>query len=387
MNALEAELRAIIAAEGPLSIERWMALCLQHPRHGYYTTRDSIGRAGDFITAPEIDQMFGELLGLWAAQVWMDTGRPDPVRLVELGPGRGTLMADALRATRIVPGFHAALRVHLVETSPRLRAAQRDKLADAPAPVAWHDRFDEVPAGPALILANEFFDTLPVRHYVRSARGWHERVVGLDADGRLAFGAAPETLAIAGDAKRGDVRQGEFEQGEFKQGEFKQGEFKQGQVLEVGQILEVAHVAQAAMVDLAARVVTQGGALLVCDYGHARSALGETLQAVRGHAYADPLADPGEADLTAHVDFAALARAAAATGARTHGPVAQGVFLERMGLVHRASHLKLRADDRQRAAIDAAVQRFTAPGSSMATLFKALAVTRPDAPTPSGFAD
>ena len=357
MNALERELRAMILDEGPLSIERYMQLCLQHPLHGYYTTREAIGRAGDFITAPEVDQMFGELLGLWAAQVWLDGGAPAPVRLVELGPGRGTLMADALRATRIVPGFHEALRVDMVETSPRLEAAQRAALAGLAPPVVWHRTIEEVPAGPALILANEFFDALPVRHYVRGPQGWHERVVGLDVDDKLAFGAAREPVEI--EAATG----------------------------EPGQVLEVGHAGLRVMAGLAARIATQGGALLVCDYGHAASGLGETLQALRGHAYADPLADPGEADLTTHVDFAALARTAVAAGAVAHGPVEQGVLLQRLGIVSRADTLKRRADARQAQAVDAALHRLASPESCMATLFKVLAVTQQDAPTPPGFED
>ena len=359
MNALERELRAMIAAEGPLSVERWMQICLQHPRHGYYTTREAIGRGGDFITAPEVDQMFGELLGLWAAQVWIDIGAPAPLHVVELGPGRGTLMADALRATRVVTGFHDAIHVDLVETSPRFAAAQRERLAGVAPPVAWHAAIEAVPEGPAIILANELFDALPVRHYVRGPRGWHERVVGLDADGRLAFGAAPEPIEI----------------------EVPETAAAPGQVLEVG------HAALRLMATIAGRLAARGGALLVCDYGHAASGFGETLQAMRGHAYADPLADPGEADLTAHVDFAALARAAAGAGARPHGPLAQGLFLERLGIGARASALKRRADRGQAEAIDAALHRLTSPESSMATLFKVLAVTPKDAPVPPGFED
>ena len=355
MNALERELRTMIAAEGPLPIERWMQICLQHPAHGYYTTREAIGRAGDFVTAPEIDQMFGELLGLWAAQVWLDGGAPSPVRLVELGPGRGTLMADALRATRVVPGFHEALRVHMVETSPRLEAAQRAALAGVTPPVVWHRAIEDVPEGLALIIANEFFDALPVRHYVRGSRGWHERVVGLDAEDRLVFGLAREPAEIAAESG------------------------------EPGQVLEVGHAGLRVMGALAERVAAQGGALLVCDYGHAKSALGETLQAVRGHAYADPLADPGEADLTTHVDFAALARAAEAAGAVARGPVAQGVFLTRLGIFARAKALRRRADTRQADALDAALHRLASPDSSMATIFKVLAVTPKGAPMPPGF--
>ena len=352
MTPLGAEIRAMIEAEGPIGVDRYMMLCLQHPRHGYYITREAIGR--DFVTAPEVHQMFGELVGLWAAQVWLDMGSPAPLRLVELGPGRGTLLADALRATRIVPGFHKAARVHLVETSPLLREAQAAKLGGGVG-VTWHAAPDDVPAGPAIMLANEFFDALPVRHYLRGADGWHERVVGLDAAGALAFGASAERVAMAGPAGR------------------------------PGDILEVGHAALAAITTLAGRIAREGGALLALDYGHAASGLGETLQAVRGHAFADVLAAPGEADLTAHVDFAALGRAAIAAGARAYGPVEQGAFLGRLGIFARADALKRSATPEQAAAVDAALARLTAAESSMATLFKAMAVVAPGAAPPPGF--
>ncbi len=355
VNALGEAILAMIDIDGPIDVERYMLLCLQHPRLGYYTTREGIGRAGDFVTAPEIDQMFGELIGLWAAQVWLDMGSPPALRLVELGPGRGTLMADALRATRIVPGFHAAVAVDLVETSPRLRAEQRSKLDGAGPPVTWHDAFADVPDGAAIVLANEFFDALPVRHYLRDADGWHERVVGRGDDGRLRFGARREVVEMP--ASLGAP----------------------------GEILEVAPIAARFMGEVAGRIARCGGALLACDYGHTVTGFGETLQALRAHAYADPLADPGEADLTAHVDFAALARAAVAAGAKAHGPVAQGVFLLRLGIAARARALKRNADARQADAIDAALARLTAPESSMATLFKVLALTRGDDPIPPGF--
>lgn len=352
MSPLGEEIRAMIEAEGPIGVDRYMTLCLQHPRHGYYTTRETIGR--DFVTAPEVHQMFGELVGLWAAQVWLDMGAPARVRLVELGPGRGTLMADALRATRGVPGFHDALEVHLVETSPRLRRAQAEALPAAPAPT-WHASIDALPPGAAIVLANEFFDALPVRHYVRGTGGWHERMIGLGADNALVFGASGEPVATG------------------------------GPTAPPGAILEVGHAALAAMTALAARIARDGGALLALDYGHAASGLGETLQAVRGHGYADVLAEPGEADLTAHVDFAALGRAADAAGARAFGPVEQGTLLARLGIFARAAALKLRATPDQATAIDAALARFTQ--GSMATLFKALAVVPPGAAAPPGFED
>ena len=357
MNTLGEEIAAIIAQGGPIGVDRYMQICLQHPRHGYYTTHESIGRAGDFITAPEVSQMFGELIGLWAAEVWMGMGAPHALRLVELGPGRGTLMADALRATRIVPGFLESARVDLVETSPRLEAVQRKRLDGASKHIAWRKAIEEVPDGPSIIIANEFFDALPVRHYLRGPSGWHERVVGLSDDGGLCFGAMPDTIEV--EAGLGAP----------------------------GQILEIGHVAIEMMRRLAARIERDGGAILVCDYGHATTSLGETLQAVAGHAYADALAEPGAADLTAHVDFAALARAAVAGGAAVHGPIEQGAFLRRLGIAERAGALKRGAGTRQADAIDAALRRLVSPDSSMATIFKAMAVTPRDAPPPPGFED
>lgn len=355
MTALGDEIRTIIEAEGPISVERYMLLCLQHPRHGYYTTRQAIGRAGDFITAPEVGQMFGELIGLWAAQVWMAMGAPHVLRLVELGPGRGTLMADALRATRIVPGFLEAAWVDLVETSPRLEAEQRARLDGAAKHCAWHRAIEDVPEGPAIVIANEFFDALPVRHYLRGAEGWHERVIGLDGQQALCFGAAREPIEVK--AASGAP----------------------------GAILEVGHAAIGMMSELAGRVAKLGGAVLICDYGYAATTLGETFQAMRDHGYADVLEAPGETDLTVHVDFAALARSAEAAGATVHGPIAQGTFLERLGIAERAAALRRGANAAQAGALDAALARFTAPDSTMATLFKAMAVTPKGAPAPPGF--
>jgi NADH dehydrogenase [ubiquinone] 1 alpha subcomplex assembly factor 7 len=357
MSALLQELRAIIAAEGPLSIERYMQLCLQHPVHGYYTSKMPFGRAGDFITAPDVSQMFGELAGVWAAQVWMERGRPDGVHLTEIGPGRGTMIADVLRAVRAVPGFLQAIDLHLVETSPVLREAQRRTLETAPLTPVWHESVDSLPAGPAIMLANEFFDALPVRHYVRSEKGWHERQVGLDPDGNLIFGLAAETAGIPAVTGR------------------------------PGDILEAGHIARAVMTSLASHIATNGGALLVWDYGHAGSGLGETLQAMSGHAFADPLAAPGEADLTVHVDFAMLRRAAEAAGAQVHGPVEQGVWLERLGIFVRARALKARASIAQAEVIDSALARLTNRNSSMATLFKVLAVGQKGTTPPPGFED
>ncbi|WP_245421992.1 class I SAM-dependent methyltransferase [Rhodoplanes serenus] len=354
MSPLADLLRRRIATAGPLPVADYMSLCLGHPEHGYYATRDPFGAAGDFTTAPEISQMFGELLGLWAAAVWQQMGEPSSLRLIELGPGRGTLMADALRAARVLPAFRTALSVHLVETSPLLAGRQRDTLAGAGVPLAWHDDLGAVLPGPAIVLANEFVDALPIRQAVRTATGWRERVVTLAPNGRLAFDLAAPDPALAA-AVPAALRTSPPDM--------------------IVEWRDEAFVGR-----LAARVAgdrESPGAALIIDYGHTISGAGDTLQAVRGHAFADPLAAPGEADLTAHVDFAALARAAAAAGARVHGPLTQAEFLRRLGIDARAAQLKASAPA-EAAAIDAAVARLLDSGrTGMGALFKVLAVADP----------
>lgn len=347
-------LTALIRDDGPIGVDRFMALALGHPVHGYYTTRDPLGAAGDFTTAPEISQMFGEMIGLWAAAVHASLGAPDPILLVELGPGRGTLLVDALRAARAVPAFRAAVVVHLVETSPVLRARQARTLEAVGLVAQWHDRVETVPAGPAIVLANEFFDALPVRQFVRASNGWHERLVGLDGEGRLAFGLAPEPDAAL--------------------------------VLEAppGAVLELGFEGQALMASLGRRLVQQGGAALVVDYGDRAPRFGASLQAVSRHAPTSPLDAPGEADLTAHVDFAGLRRAAERAGAQVHGPVEQGAFLGALGIVARAEALG-RARPDQADTLAVALLRLTGPEPQMGTLFKALAVTAAGAAPPPGF--
>jgi SAM-dependent MidA family methyltransferase len=342
----------MIATEGPMPVARYMALCLGHPVHGYYMTRDPFGARGDFVTAPEISQMFGELLGLWAASVWQLMGSPDDVRLVELGPGRGTLMADALRAVTIVPAFRTALTVHLVEMSPLLRRRQHDTLSGLGVAMDWHTDVAEVPEGPVIAIANEFFDALPVRQAVKATDGWHERMVGLDGD-RLTFALHPAPVRGLDAALPPRIR-----------------------AAPVGVLCEWR--GDEPIAGLARRVVQSGGAALVIDYGHTESGVGETLQAVTGHGFADPLGAPGEMDLTAHVDFRALARTAAGEGAGAHGPIAQGEFLRRLGIEERARALKARAIGAQAGQVDAALARLVAGGPDrMGELFKAIAFADP----------
>jgi SAM-dependent MidA family methyltransferase len=357
MNELLRELREIITQEGPISLERYMSLALSHPRYGYYTRREPFGAAGDFVTAPEISQMFGELIGLWAVGVWRLSGAPAPLRLVELGPGRGTLMADALRAIRSIPDFADAIEVHLVETSPRLTEIQRARLAKYDVAMQWHASPADVPSGLAIFIANEFFDALPVQHFVRTEKGWCERLVGLDADGHLAFGLKPHVA--------NDIRVTAPE----------------------GSIVEISPIAREIVGALVGRLAGEGGALLVIDYGYVETQPGETLQAVRNHRFVDPLETPGECDLTAHVDFAALARQAENAGARVHGPVTQTTFLLALGIAQRAESLKRNSTPMQAQEIKDAFVRLTdrTNPTSMGELFKIMAITPKDMSSLPGF--
>ncbi|GMG83687.1 SAM-dependent methyltransferase [Paralimibaculum aggregatum] len=344
MTPLERLIRAQIAAEGPISTAAYMALCLGHPEHGYYMRRDPLGRAGDFVTAPEISQMFGEMVGLWCAAAWASAGRPEGVRLVELGPGRGTLMTDARRAMAA-----AGLRAEtwFVETSPALRAEQAARHPEA----RWADRLEAVPAGPMLLIANEFFDALPVRQFIASPEGWRERVLGL-AEGRLAWGLSPVLPGGPGAAP--------------------------------GAWVERSAAAEEVADAIAARLRADGGAALVIDYGYDRPRPpGWTLQAVRAHARVDALESPGEADLTWLIDFPALAARFSGLEVR-HGT--QGAFLAAMGIGARAAALAGRRPDRA-AEIAEALERLTAP-ERMGRLFRVLGIRAPGwaaAGPPPGF--
>lgn len=364
MTPLGEHLVRRIRLEGPLTVAAFMADALAHPRLGYYRTAAPLGAAGDFVTAPEVSQMFGELVGLWCLDLWERMGAPAPVRLVELGPGRGTLIADALRATRIRPEFHAALTLHLVEINPGLRARQAEAVAPYRERIggcAWHDGFADVPDGPILLVANEFFDALPVHQFQREAGRWRERVVTLDPErDRLGFALAepgPELALLAPELA----------------------------AARDGALAEVSPAAIQLAAAIGRRIARDGGGALVVDYAHAGEPLW-SLQAVRGHVrLADPLIDPGLVDLSARVDFARLGRAAEEAGARVLGPASQRDFLEAVGIRTRAAALAERARDRQSAAIPAALHRLLDP-AEMGTLFQAIALARPDGPLPAGFA-
>ena len=352
MTALKTALLRQIRAQGPISVAEYMTQCLLHPVHGYYATRDPLGAEGDFTTAPEISQMYGEMLGLLMAQVWMDQGAPAPFTLAELGPGRGTLMADALRATARVPGFHDSLRLHLVEVSEPLRAAQAARLGGF-APV-WHNAADSLPDQPLFLIANEFFDALPIRQFLRQGTGWAERMVGARGD-ELVFGLAPPAPLAALSHRVDDT--------------------------EEGQIVETCSMARPVIETISQKIARHGGFALIVDYGDWRSR-GDTLQAVRRHAFDDPLAHPGKADLTAHVDFDALAAAAHPLRATRLTP--QGVLLERLGITARAEVLARGLSSMALQSHVAAHRRLTHP-EEMGHLFKALGLSPKTAPPPPGF--
>ena len=356
MNALAQELAELIRQEGPISVSRYMALCLGHPRHGYYMKQDPFGADGDFTTAPEISQVFGELIGLWAASVWQAMGAPSSIRLVELGPGRGTLMQDMLRAARALPGFCEALCVHLVEMSPVLRGRQKETLAACGVEPRWHDRIEQALEGPAIVIANELLDALPLDQFVHTPEGWRERLVGLDDEGRLAFGLSGEPDASVEISAP------------------------------VGSVLEQPAAALDAVAAVARHVTAEGGAGLFIDYGPARSGLGDTLQALKRHEFVDVLAEPGDADLTVHVDFARMAQVGLAAGAAAHGTVTQRDFLLALGLQQRFEALSRRATPAQVETLASSVERLIETGpTAMGELFKVLAVADPKLPLLPGF--
>ncbi len=357
MSALHAKIRDMILQDGPIPLELYMMLALSHPSLGYYASRDPLGEKGDFITSPEISQMFGELLGLWAVDAWTNMGSPGELHLIELGPGRGTLMQDALRAAKLAPDFLAALQVHLVEASPILIEAQKQRLSGYAHQIHWHASLDTIPEGPSIVLANEFFDALPVRQYVKTPNGWHERMIGLDENDSLAFGLSPDAETnIKAEAP-------------------------------IGSVLEISTLSYRLIMQIAQRLLRSGGAALIIDYGHVQTSFGETLQAISGHQPVDPLANPGEADLSAHVDFDSLQRAARNSGAQIYGPVLQADFLKRLGIEQRAASLMHQADETQSAAIAAALKRLTQidQPTDMGALFKVMAFTHPAMPEPAGF--
>ncbi|QLF70951.1 class I SAM-dependent methyltransferase [Peteryoungia desertarenae] len=351
---LAEKIKALIATNGPISVSDYFALCLADPEHGYYKTRHPFGRAGDFVTAPEISQLFGEMVGIFLVMAWKSHGEPDNARIVEIGPGRGTMMADILRVIeRTAPVLYDTATVHLVETSGLLKLTQRETLQRHENKVHWHDSFDEVPEGFTLIAANELFDAIPIRQFIKTQAGFIERMVGLDEAGELTFTtgiAMLDASALPSHAKAQPD----------------------------GSIFEFAPARQAVMMAICERLTATNGTALIIDYGHMVTGFGDTLQAVRAHDYDPPLAHPGFADLTSHVDFEHLARTALATGAHLNGCMRQGDFLVGLGIEERAANLGRGKDEKTQHDIVEAVHRLAGAGSGhMGELFKVLAVSSP----------
>jgi NADH dehydrogenase [ubiquinone] 1 alpha subcomplex assembly factor 7 len=358
VNALATRIASLIAAQGPISIAQFMAMAALDPQDGYYTTRDPLGARGDFVTAPEISQMFGELLGLWCVQAWFDQGRPPHIRLVELGPGTGALMEDALRAAKLAPEFREAAEIVLVDANPALVARQKVRLAKAGISVSWQAQFDErLCDRPLFLIANEFFDVLPIRQFVRTARGWCENMVTLGADQGLTLALSPDPSPLNVPAERGAATN--------------------------GAVYETSPASTALVEEIGRAIAACGGAAVIVDYGYSGTGFGDTLQAVGKHRFKDVLTQPGDIDLSAHVDFDALARAAERGEAVTYGPVTQGEFLTGLGILTRMMNLQ-RQNPAGREEIAVAVDRLINP-DQMGTLFKALAILPHGAPKPPGF--
>ncbi len=357
MTPLERHLSDLIENQGPLSVATFMSIVLGHPTLGYYSSQRPFGQEGDFTTAPEISQIFGELLGLWCVQTWLDMGQPKSFDLIELGPGRGVLMADALRAIqKVAPSFIDSANVRLVEISPSLRDEQRSRL---PNNVTWHDHFSQIDPAPSIVIGNEFFDALPIHQYAKLDRGWGERLIGLtgDATDRFEFLVTPplgeSTPEVAGPAQIGDI-------------------------------FETSPAGNAVMTEIADRLVAKGGAALFVDYGYGAPALGDTLQAVKNHQYHPVLSDIGTADVTAHVNFEALMSAATSAGAAAWGTVDQGVFLGRLGIHQRAQALVHGKDDKTKQDVMSGVDRLTGD-AKMGRLFKVISISGTANLHPAGF--
>lgn len=352
--SLEDTIKKHLFGNGPMNVAEYMVLALTHPEHGYYMRKDPFGAQGDFITAPEISQIFGEIIGAWLVTQWVMMGKPADCALAEIGPGRGTLMADILRATARVKGFHESVSVHLMELSPALRQKQWATLAGKHPNIQWHLGFAEIPAKPLLLVANEFFDALPIRQYQHTESGWEERLIHLNNKGQLEFIWSPTEPP---------------------------DELAEEPLSE--HIYEYSEAARQMAFVIATRIATFGGSALIIDYGYEDSH-GDTLQAMHGHRPHDVLAEPGTADLTAHVNFYQLARVAAIGGATVYGPVGQGFFLNRNGALQRTAALCEKATEKQREALTSGTLRLTA-ADQMGTLFKALCLVHPDLPKPEGF--
>ncbi|MEW7006403.1 class I SAM-dependent methyltransferase [Lentilitoribacter sp. EG35] len=349
---LEKKIRDLITQTGPISVADYFAICLADPEFGYYMTKDPFGVAGDFTTAPEISQLFGEMIGVYLVQSWQTQAPVGPIRIIEIGPGRGTLMADALRViAKLAPSLLEQATVHMVETSPKLRKIQKETLANYEDKLSWHNSFEDVPGGFFLLLANELFDAIPLRQFIKTDVGFRERTVTVNASDELAF-----SVGVAGIDS--DLLPSNHKD------------------QPAGTVFEIAPARVNVMTAIATRLVKEGGSALVIDYGYLATGFGDTLQAIHKHEFDPPLANPGQADLTSHVDFEMLMRTAHAAGAHIHGVMYQGDFLVGLGLLQRAGMLGQDKDHETQQEIRSAVERLVGEGSgNMGELFKVLAMS------------
>jgi SAM-dependent MidA family methyltransferase len=362
MNALLKHIKNRIISDGPLSVADYMSETLFNPKYGYYMTGDPIGKHGDFITAPEISQMFGELIGLWGAVIWQKIGAPKKINLVEMGPGRGTLIADALRAISTIPSFSSAIDIHIIETSPILERRQKRNLKALNFNIKWHKSFIDVPDGPLIFIANELFDVLPIQQFVKLTNNWVERKVGCNAMGQLTW-----------IQDRNCVISKELIPQQFFRSK-------------LGSVFELSQVGIELVSNITKSVVKFGGAALIIDYGHIESGIGDTLQAVKNHNYCDVLSEPGKVDLTAHVDFERLTNSVKINGGLGCGPVTQRDFLRRLGIETRAEQLKSSSSTRLKSEVLTGLNRLIGI-KEMGNLFKVLAIIQPTQTCPEGFVD
>lgn len=358
---LEQRLKTLIAQRGPISIADYMADALSHPQEGYYMSGSPIGAQGDFTTAPEISQLFGEIIGLWLVQSWLDMGSPDAFNLIELGPGRGVLMSDILRAARLRPNFLRAANVWFVENSGRMRLEQKKRMdLHSEIKVNWVDRYNDIPEGPCLLIANEFFDCLPIQQFEKTHLGWHERMVGMDpTKDTLTYELAPAPIPLDHPLAKEETAKDK-------------------------DIIEICTPATKLISQIAKTLHNHKGRALIIDYGHYSSAFGDTFQAIRNHEFCAPLEKPGTADLTAHVDFQMLGDTAIHENTSVYGAVSQGTFLDRLGLVYRLQALCRGKTQEEQEALRAGANRLSA-ADQMGELFKVMCMANPELEPPAGF--
>ena len=357
---LEKIIKRHISVFGPMTVAQYMSLALTHPQYGYYTNHNPFGKDGDFVTSPEISQMFGEILGAWIAHSWQTIDKPKPFRIVELGPGRGTLMNDALRSASLQKGFCSSSSLHLVEISEKLIKLQENNINGFDIPINWHDSFTDVPSGPMILIANEFFDALPIHQFEKTKQGWNERLIDIDQEDNFHFVLSSTNISNSITLSQDIIS------------------------APIGSVVETCPYGISLAAELASRVIKNGGAILIIDYGANLTIPQESWQSVYKHKYHSPLKNPGKSDISAHVNFQSLKESAIETGARVLGPIPQGTFLENLGIKSRADFLKKKSTHKQAKEINNAYHRLV-DSEDMGFLFQVLCISSPNFPHPAGF--